>query len=141
MMKKTCILALGLLLLSSAGLRAQECVITMAPGEKWWGVASDLGVRMPLDAATNLTFDLAAQNFNNQTTPLLLSDQGRYIWCDASFSAVISGGEIRITPHHGAAVTCVEIGGTLRDAFLAASAAHFPPSGTIPPEMFLNKPQ
>ena len=25
--------------------------------------------------------------------------------------------------------------------FLAASAAHFPPSGTIPPEMFLNKPQ
>ena len=139
-MKKTCLLTIGLLLLS-AGIRAQECVITMAPGEKWWGVASDLGVRMPFDAATDLTFDLAAQNFNNQTTPLLLSDKGRYIWCDASFSAVISGGEIRISPNHGGSVTCVTAGDNLRDAFLAASAAHFPPSGTIPPEMFLNKPQ
>ena len=139
-MKKTGILAFCLLLLT-AGLRAQERTVGMLPGERWWGCVTDLGVRMPFDASTELSFDLATQNFNNQTTPLLVSDKGRYIWCDSSFSVSISGGEIRIAPHHGGAVTCVQAGTTLREAFLAASAAHFPPSGTIPPEMFLNKPQ
>ena len=139
-MNKTRILAFSLLLLTF-GLRAQERTVSMLPGERWWGCVTDLGVRMPFDASTELSFDLATQNFNNQTTPLLVSDKGRYIWCGSSFSASISGGEIRIAPHHGGAVTCVQAGTNLRGAFLAASAAHFPPSGTIPPEMFLNKPQ
>ncbi|MBR4687255.1 MAG: glycoside hydrolase, partial [Bacteroidales bacterium] len=137
-MRKTCFLAL---LFLSIGLCAQERVIGMLPGERWWGCVTDLGVRMPFDASTELSFDLATQNFNNQTTPLFVSDKGRYIWCDSSFSVSISDGEIRIVPHHGGAVTCIQAGTTLREAFLAASAAHFPPGGTIPPEMFLNKPQ
>ena len=139
-MKKTIVLALGLFFLS-IGVYAQERIIPMLPGERWWGCVTDLGVQMPFDAATDLHFDLARQNFNNHTTPLFLSDKGRYIWCDSSFSVSIVGGEFRITPHHGGAVHCVAAGSTLRDAFLAASAAHFPPSGTIPPEMFLSKPQ
>ena len=130
-----------LLLLLAGSLSAREAKVAMLPGEKWWGCVTDLGVRMPFDASTELSFDLARQNFNNQTTPLLVSDKGRYIWCDKSFSAVISKGEIRITPHHGGTVTCKQAGANLREAFLAASAAHFAPSGTIPPEMFLNKPQ
>lgn len=132
---------ISLLLLNVLVLRAQtEAVYEMLPGEKWWGCVTDLGVRMPFDASTELSFDLSRQNFNNQTTPLLLSDKGRYIWGDASFSAVISNGTIRIRPLRGN-VACIQAGRTLRDAFLAASAAHFPPSGTIPPEMFLNRPQ
>ena len=111
-MKKTCALVFGLLALG-LGLRAQERVIGMLPGEKWWGAVTDLGVSMPFDASTEISFDLARQNFNNQTTPLFLSDKGRYIWCGTSFSATISGGEIRINPHHGGSVTCVEAGTTL----------------------------
>ena len=95
-----------LLLLLAGTLSAREAKVAMLPGERWWGCVTDLGVRMPFDASTDFAFDLARQNFNNQTTPLLLSDKGRYIWCDKSFAAVISKGEIRITPHHGGTVTC-----------------------------------
>ena len=139
-MKKATSLILSLLLLSLSAV-AQERVIEMLPGENWWGAATDLGVRMPFNAATEFSFDLAREDFNNQTTPLLVSDKGRYIWCETSFAGKISGGKISITPHHGGAVKCVDAGATLREAYLAASAAHFPPTGTIPPEMFLSKPQ
>ena len=140
-MKRIVAFVFSLLLIGSGSLRAQERMIGMLPGERWWGAVTDLGVQMPFDASTELSFDLARQNFNNQTTPLFVSDKGRYIWCETSFSATISGGVIRISPHHGGTVTCVQAGNTLRDAFLAASKAHFPPSGTIPPEIFMSKPQ
>ena len=77
-MKKTFSLAVGLLLLSVAAF-AQKQVIEMPPGERWWGAVTDLGVSMPFDATTNISFDMARHNFNNQTTPLLVSDKGRYI--------------------------------------------------------------
>ena len=79
-----------LLLLLAGTLSAREAKVAMLPGERWWDCVTDLGVRMPFDASTELSFDLARQNFNNQTTPLLVSDKGRYIWCDKSFAAVIS---------------------------------------------------
>ena len=66
-MNKTCILAFCLLFLA-AGLHAQECTVGMLPGERWWGCVTDLGVRMPFDASTELSFDLARQNFNNSFT-------------------------------------------------------------------------
>ena len=139
-MKKIPILALGMLFLCVEAF-AQKQVIEMLPGERWWGAVTDLGVSMPFDATTNISFDMARHNFNNQTTPLLVSDKGRYIWCDSSFAISISSGEICIDPHHQGSVICSQAGANLKDAFLAASAAHFPPSGTIPPEMFLSKPQ
>jgi len=85
-------------------------------------------------------FDLAKQNFNNQTTPLFVSNKGRYIWCDGSFACTIKGGKITIDPHRGA-VECIQAGTTLKEAYLAACAKHFPASGQIPPEEFLNVPQ
>lgn len=109
-------------------------------GEKWWGCITELGVRMPFDENTNLSFDLSRQNFNNQTSPLLVSNMGRYIWCDGSFKGCIKDGTITIEPVRGK-VECITAGRTLKDAFLAAAAKHFPASGTIPPEEFLNLPQ
>ena len=112
----------------------------MLEGEKWWGCVTDLGVQMPFDNNTKLEFDLSKQNFNNQTTPLFVSNKGRYIWCDGSFRCTIQDGEITIDPIRGE-VECVQAGSTLKEAFLAASARHFPPSGVIPPKEFLNVPQ
>ena len=131
----------GALLALCLSANAQPYEYQMLPGEKWWGFVTALGPQMPFDAQTDISFDLAKQNFNNQTTPLLVSNKGRYIWCDASFECSIKDGAITLAPHHGAQAECVQAGSNLKEAFLAASAKHFAPSGNIPPEMFLNVPQ
>ena len=137
MRRKLFILASLMLILFSA--QAKD-TYKMLEGEKWWGCVTDLGVQMPFDNNTKLEFDLSKQNFNNQTTPLFVSNKGRYIWCDGSFRCTIQDGEITIDPIRGE-VECVQAGSTLKEAFLAASAKHFPASGVIPPKEFLNVPQ
>lgn len=134
------ILFISLLVLVPLLASAQAQSIKMLDGEKWWGCITDLGVQMPFDNETNIEFDLSRQNFNNQTTPLLVSNKGRYIWCDGSFKGIIRDGKITIDPIRGD-VECVQAGNTLKEAFLAASAKHLPASGTIPPAEFLNVPQ
>ena len=114
--------------------------IKMLENEKWWGSVTDLGNIMPFDSETVVRFNLQTQNFNNQTTPLLVSDKGRYIWCDSPFKAEIKDGIITLEAARGS-IECVKAGTNLREAFLAASKAHFPASGTIPPELFFSVPQ
>ena len=114
--------------------------VAMLDGEKWWGSVTDLGRVMPFDAETTIRFNHQAQNFNNQTTPLLVSNKGRYIWSDSPLSISIKDGVISVKAARGT-VQCVEAGATLKDAFCAASKAHFPATGVVPPELFFSVPQ
>ena len=139
-MMKRFLAALFFLSVFAPAFAGNGLTVKMLPGEKWWGCVTDLGPSMPFDEHTSLTVDLRKQNFNNQTTPLLLSDKGRYIWSDGPFTMTFSEGVISLECHRGEAV-CVEAGKTLRDAFLAASAARFPATGSIPPELFFDRPQ
>lgn len=113
--------------------------IGILPNEKWWGGATDLGSAMPF-ASNAAAFDLQTQNFNNQTTPLLVSNKGRYIWSDGPFSFQLKDGKIRVQTARGN-IDCVMAGNTLKEAYLAASEKHFPPSGVLPPELFFSRPQ
>lgn len=113
--------------------------IDILPGERWWGCATDLGRIMPFTEGVSI--DFRTQNFNNQTSPLLVSSCGRYIWSESLTAVSFAEGCIRLTDRGDAATQCVQAGGTMREAFLAASAACMPPTGTIPPEEFFRKPQ
>lgn len=124
----------------SVSVMAAPQSFEMLPSEKWWGCITDLGPQMPFSDVTSIEFDLSRQNFNNQTTPLLVSNQGRYIWCDGSFRGSIKNGVITIDPLRGE-IELVQAGTTLREAFRAALAKHMPVTGTIPPPEFLNVPQ
>jgi alpha-glucosidase len=95
-----------------------------------------LGDRMPYTAAM-APFDLAARNDNNAVTGLMVSNRGRYVWSDAPFTFEITRQGLKTTPE----LTPVEAGSTLRDAYLAASKAHFPPSGTLPDTLFFSQAQ
>lgn len=135
----------ALLLLVAAtmafGANAQEKQeITMLEGEKWWGSVTDLGNIMPFDSETTVRFNHQTQNFNNQTTPLLVSNKGRYIWSDSPFKAQIKDGKITLEAARGT-IECIQAGSNLREAFVAASKAHFPASGTVPPDLFFSVPQ
>ncbi len=135
------IISLSLIVTVATSSYAQETIeVGMLENEKWWGSVTDLGNIMPFDYETSISFDHRTQNFNNQTTPLLVSNKGRYIYSDGPFKAVIADGKIKITAFRSD-ITCVEAGENLRDAFSTAAKTHFPASGTVPPELFFSVPQ
>lgn len=139
---KRALLFLAALLLCASTLRGQHTTsIAIAEGEYWWGLATDLGCQMPFDGATLLSLDHRTQNLNNQTTPLLLSNTGRYIWCEGPMMCTISGGVLEISSGRGEIVEGVAEERSLRGAYKAACAKFFPPSGTTPPAEFFSQPQ
>ena len=119
---------------------SQTFEVKMLEGEKWWGSVTDMGNIMPFDSETSVCFNHQTQNFNNQTTPMLVSNKGRYIWSDSPLSVEIKDGSIKVIAARGA-VECVEAGSNLREAFLAATGKHMPASGAVPPELFFSVPQ
>ena len=139
---KRALLFLATLLLCASTLRGQHTTsIAIAEGEYWWGLATDLGCQMPFDGATLLSLDHRTQNLNNQTTPLLLSNTGRYIWCEGPMMCTISGGVLEISSGRGEIVEGVAEERSLRGAYKAACAKFFPSSGTTPPAEFFSQPQ
>lgn len=108
-------------------------------GEKWWGCTVALGEKMPFAANTEPE-DISLDNRNNQVVPLMLSSAGRYIWSDEPFEFHFVNDTLTIKSSHET-VAPVSGGKTLRDAYLAASGKHFPPSGEIPEAEFFSKPQ
>ncbi|MBB4037133.1 alpha-glucosidase [Dysgonomonas hofstadii] len=137
-MKKVILNLIGLI--CTISFIAQETrEIDLLPGEKWWGGATGIGYMMPFENNTNKV-DLRTQDFNNQTSPLLVSNKGRYIWSDSPFTFQFKNEKIVLSSQKGA-IDCVEAGKTLKDAYLGASQKHFPPSGVLPPDLFFSKPQ
>ena len=144
-MKKT-LLTFTLLFLSLAAcLAGNNLKVKMLPGEKWWGGIDCFQQRggklitAPYNADTQLSLDLTKDNYSNQAVSFFLSNTGRYIWSDAPVKVSFAKGQI--TVEGTAEVKLVQAGHTLREAYLAASAAHFPPSGEIPAREFIAAPQ
>ena len=105
--------------------------VSMLPGEHWWGGANDFGLKMPFTDSSSVDIDLRRTNYSNQFASFLVSDKGRYIWCDEQSLISVSNGVIRMTSAKASPELAVG-GRTLREAFLAAAAKHFPPSGKSP---------
>lgn len=106
--------------------------------EHWWGFNSVDAPQQPFDSATSYQGNLLHHD-GNQSAPLLLSDKGRYIWMGNSYRMSISDGYITVEQTED--YELYEGGKTLRDAYLAASAKHFPFSGDVPPRKFFETAQ
>ncbi len=131
-----------LLFIILGNLSAQQQLqteIIIEKDEYWWGGAVGLGAQMPFEGKVEL-FNLSFHNKNNQVVPLLLSNQGRYLWSDSPFSFSMDENIITIQSSFEKPLI-KNAGKTLKEAFLAASKAHFPPSGVLPDTLFFTMPQ
>lgn len=109
-------------------------------GEKWWGGTTFYGSDQPYSSVG--WRDLAAMSYCNPTAPLFLSSHGRYVWSDRPFAFSFEKGDLIVKAKADAMPkVCQAPERTLRGAYLAASAAHFPPSGEAPDALFFEKPQ
>lgn len=106
--------------------------------EKWWGALTALGAQMPFN--NTKWIDMATDNMNNQTSPLLLSSTGRYIWSNKPFRFQAKNDTLIIKSDYEQ-ITAIQAGKSLRDAYLAVSQKYFPPSGQIPAQPFFFLPQ
>ncbi|MEJ5946709.1 glycoside hydrolase family 31 protein [Pseudokineococcus basanitobsidens] len=115
--------------------------VRLEPGERWWGGAVADGRLMPFGGETH-SRDLGASAGTgpqgragaNQCAPLLLSTSGRVVWSERPFAFTVDEGRLTL---RGSEIVLGRSGGTLREAFLAASSRFFPPSGRSPaPELF-----
>ena len=137
-LKVGCLLAC---VVATAVASAAVCKVTMRPAEHWWGVCNSFGTNMPFTVETrDFKADLFAWNYGGQPASLLLSDQGRVVWCSEQTRVSIDGGVIAMESD-GADVTVEQGGANLREAYLYASARHFPPSGKMPDPLFFSAPQ
>ena len=137
---KSCLHVLFVLTAGLALAEPFESVIAPLEGETWRG-GSVAGCRFQPYAGDAKADDLA--RFDSQAgvaMPLLISSKGRYVWSDRPFVYSFSNGWLRVVSAVEE-VKPVVAGQTLKDAYLAACAAHFPFEGRIPPEEFFSKPQ
>ncbi len=112
--------------------------VGIAGNEYWWGGAAGLGMEMPW-GAHSARHDLRGNNHGNQASPLLLSTRGRAVWSEEPFTFAIEGGALHLDA--SAEMVVHEEEGGLAGAFRAASRRYFPPSGTMPPDIFFTAPQ
>lgn len=127
------------LVLLGLALQTNQTTIKLQPGEMWWGGAVNEGHKMPFGTAPYV-LDLFGTSVGNQCSPLLLSNQGRYIWSEKPFKFEFGSKSLTITHPYGP-VALEKAGQTLAEAYRAASAKHFPPSGKMPDPVLFSRPQ
>ncbi len=115
-------------------------IINLLEKEYWWGGAIDDGPVMPFGANREYKRNLDRNNTYNQAAPLLLSNKGRFVWCESGFAFEFRDGCLILTGSK-AQPKLFEGYGNLRGAYLAACARFFPPSLQAPPQEFFFGPQ
>ena len=112
---------------------------TILENEYWWGGAVNCGYLMPIGKDSDCCIDLNGTPGSDQYAPLFVSSKGRYLWSERSFILRAQKGQIVC---EGEAEVVLEAGhGSLRGAYLAACAAHFPFSPRMPDKRFFSQPQ
>ena len=129
------IAGLALTSMASSSIR-----VPYAEGEKWYGLATNLGTEMPFAPDSTMVVDLRIQDFNNQTSPLLLSNKGRYIWAEGPLKVWFDESGVNVEAHRSEPSLSQAADATLRGAYNEASSRYFAPEGGIPPEEFFIRP-
>jgi alpha-glucosidase (family GH31 glycosyl hydrolase) len=104
----------------------------------WWTGVITHGHVMPLQNGYHA--ELFGDTYGNQVQPLLLSANGEYIWSEEPFAISFRNDSLIVESNLGKIYYSRE-GRNLREAYLNASRAFFPPSGKLPDLELIRKPQ
>ena len=125
-------------LLAVASFSQDKITIPLLPGEKVWsGIIKD-GEKMPY--STGYSYNLFANNRENQLQPLLLGNKGLWVWSEEPYAFEIQGDQIFITQTKGE-IKYGHEGSSMADARKYVSAHFFPASGKMPDELLFAQPQ
>lgn len=139
MIKKSSVIALSFMALIASG---DQTEFKLLDNEYWWGGHSFKGRSMPYSAEKSFKDNLINNNSYNQTSGLLLSSKGRWLWNDEPFSFEFTNGVFKAKDNgSGKFVMGSSEDTTLRGAFREASKRFFPADGKMPDELLFTAPQ
>jgi alpha-glucosidase (family GH31 glycosyl hydrolase) len=119
--------------------QANDSILTILPGEGWWGGSVNEGHIMPF-GESKYSLDLSVTNDGNQTAAFLLSNTGRYVWSEQPFRFSFHDNSITIDKTN-AVVVYGKSGSSLKEAYKKTSPQYFPSSGLWPDSLLVTSPQ
>ena len=128
-----------MLMLAAIAAARFATVVEPLENEKWFGGILNDGANQPY-VTTDRPRNLAYENRGGTTSPFLVSTCGRYVWSDRPFVYAFTNGTLYVRSDVER-VEPVVAGRTLKEAYLAAMAKHFPFDGRVPAELLFTKPQ
>lgn len=120
---------------------ASPLLLPLLPGEQWWGGTVHYGHRMPFNQGSTFSFNLYGDPSNNQSAPLLLSNKGRWVWCEGPFQFSFQNDTLHMATQSGSSIQTGTAGNSLKTAYQYASAHFFPASGHWPDSLLVTAPQ
>lgn len=116
----------------------RDTSILLLKNEYWWGGAVNFGTQMPF-GKKYFSFDLS-NHTGNQSSPILISNKGRWIWSKKPFAFTFSNDSLTI--HDSAAKIQVGVSGdNLKLAYTYCSRNFFPTSGKWVDSLLMTAPQ
>lgn len=121
--------------------RVSRVALDVGPQECWWGGNVSQGHLMPLTAQTpGFDVNLLGDNKGNQSQPVLLSSQGRAIWCEAPIAIHLAQGRLTVESSLGE-VHLEPTDGTLAGAHRCLVERFYRFNGQFPREEMFARPQ
>jgi len=137
---KKYLLIIVILSLVSFSEKGDKIVIDIHQGEYWWGGLSSKGFETPYNISSNVVYNLWGNNSGNQAQPLLLSNKGRFVWCEEPIEYSFSEGQITVSSLNGK-ILSGKHGDNLQEVYDYVSNRYFPSNGKIPDSMLFTHPQ
>ncbi len=88
----------------------------------------------------SFAIDLSGDSYGNQTSPLLISSKGRYVWSDNAFSFAVDRDSLVLT-FTGVGNIQTSSGGSLWSAYADAADKFFKSDGKMPDSLLFSSPQ
>ncbi len=120
-------------------IKTSKKEIQLLPGEFWFGGVVRYGLDQPYGHG-NASVNMIGNLDGNQGCPFLVSNQGRYIWCDEPFAFEFTHDKMIIKDAYDE-IILGENHVDLRTAYLKACKKHFPASGKTPDLFNFTVPQ
>lgn len=106
--------------------------------EHWWGGSAALGYTMPYDCNSNCTVDQINNTTNNQVSPVLMSDCGRFLYAPNGLAYIFKVGELTVS---GEDMVYKTLDGGIKACFEYLKTNIFPDDGEFPDEDLIIHPQ
>lgn len=113
--------------------------ISILQDESWWVGIVNKGELMPIRHKP-FSFNFFGDDNGNQTSPLLQSDKGRYIWSEKPFRFSFRNDSIILDKTYGE-IMLGQNGSTLKSAYIYSCNNFFKPSGLMPDSLLITAPQ
>src|SRR4051794_8957042 len=119
--------------------QSKDTGFLLEKGERWWGGAVSSGSRMPMGNEL-LSFNLYGDVSQNQSTPLLISSLGRWVWSEEPFQYQFRNDSLIVDQIKGRLLMGSN-GRSLKEAYRYVSNRFFPTSGKWPDSLLIQAPQ